>query len=89
MLDTLDRRVRLRLAKPVAGFEARLAELPGAKKVTATDGVLDVTTDSIPELLPRVMTLAAELGATVTAIEPREPTLERVFLHLTGRELRD
>ena len=48
-----------------------------------------MTTDSVPELLPAVMTLAAEAGATVTAIEPREPTLERVFLHLTGRELRD
>jgi hypothetical protein len=35
------------------------------------------------------MMLAAELGASVTAIEPREPTLERVFLHVTGRELRD
>jgi ABC-2 type transport system ATP-binding protein len=89
MLNVLDRRVRLRLAAPVAGFENRLADLPGAKKVTQTDGGFDVTTDSIPELLPRVMALAAELGATVTAIEPREPTLERVFLHLTGRELRD
>jgi ABC-2 type transport system ATP-binding protein len=89
MLKLLDRRVRLRLAAPVAGFEERVAELPGVKKVTAADDGLDVTTDSIPELLPRVMTLAAERGATITAIDPREPTLERVFLHVTGRDLRD
>jgi ABC-2 type transport system ATP-binding protein len=89
MLGTLDSRVRLWLAAPVAGFETRLAELPGAKKITATDAGFDVTTDSIPELMPGVMALAAELGATVAAIDPREPTLERVFLHLTGRELRD
>ena len=41
------------------------------------------------ELIPAVMKLANERGATITAIEPHEPTLERVFLSLTGRELRD
>jgi ABC-2 type transport system ATP-binding protein len=89
LLNLLDRRVRLRLATPVAGFENALADLPGAKKVTATESGYDVTTDAIPELLPQVMKLAADRGATITAIEPREPTLERVFLHVTGRELRD
>ncbi|VTU02109.1 antibiotic abc transporter atp-binding protein : ABC transporter-like protein OS=Bacillus sp. 1NLA3E GN=B1NLA3E_04635 PE=3 SV=1: ABC_tran [Gemmataceae bacterium] len=89
LLRTLDGRVRFTLAQPVAGFEERLAKVPGAKQVKALGGGIEVTTDSVPELLPVVMTLAGELGATVTAIDPREPTLERVFLHLTGRELRD
>jgi ABC-2 type transport system ATP-binding protein len=89
LLKTLDGRVRFTLAGPVAGFEERLAKVPGAKQVKALDSGFEVTTDSVPELLPVVMTLAGELGATVTAIDPREPTLERVFLHLTGRELRD
>ncbi len=89
LLKILDGRVRLRLASPVAAFENRLAELPGAKKVRSIEDGFEVTTDSVPELLPAVMTLSAELGATIAAIEPHEPTLERVFLHLTGRELRD
>ncbi|WP_439623315.1 ATP-binding cassette domain-containing protein [Gemmata sp.] len=89
LLKTLDGRVRFRLAQPVAGFEERLAKVPGAKQVKPLDSGFEVTTDSVPELLPVVMALAGELGATVTAIDPREPTLERVFLHLTGRELRD
>ncbi|HSQ55835.1 MAG TPA: ABC transporter ATP-binding protein [Gemmata sp.] len=89
LLAILDGRVRIWLAAQVGGFESRLAELPGAKKVATINGAFDVTTDSIPELLPGVMTLAAELGIAITAIEPREPNLERVFLHLTGRELRD
>jgi ABC-2 type transport system ATP-binding protein len=71
------------------GFGERLSALPEAKKVVANEGGFDVTTVSIPELLPKVLALAAETGATITAIEPREPNLERVFLHLTGRELRD
>jgi ABC-2 type transport system ATP-binding protein len=89
LLRTLDGRVRFTLAQPVTGFEERLAKVPGAKQVKALGGGFEVATDSVPELLPVVMALAGELGATVTAIDPREPTLERVFLHLTGRELRD
>ncbi|MBA4065024.1 MAG: ABC transporter ATP-binding protein [Isosphaera sp.] len=89
LLKRLDGRVRFRFAAAPPGFAARLEQLPGAKKVVPADDGFDVTTDAIPELLPRVLALAAEHGTTVTAIDPREPTLERVFLHLTGRELRD
>ena len=39
--------------RPAPEFGERLAALPGVKKVTPTDGGFDVTTDSIPELLPR------------------------------------
>ena len=48
-----------------------------------------MTTDAIPELHPGGDDARGRTGATITAIEPREPTLERVFLSLTGRELRD
>lgn len=89
LLKILDGRIRLRLDQPVPGFEERLGQVLGVKAARSLDGGFEVVTDSVPELLPRVMTLATELGATVTAIDLREPTLERVFLHLTGRELRD
>jgi ABC-2 type transport system ATP-binding protein len=89
LLRRLDGRVRLTVAGAEDRFAERLAGLPGAKKVTPTEHGFDVVTDSIPELLPAVMSLASETGTTITAIEPREPNLERVFLHLTGRELRD
>jgi ABC-2 type transport system ATP-binding protein len=88
LLKRLDGRVRL-TATGGDGFGERLSSLAGAKKVTPTERGFDVATDSIPVLLHAIMTLAAETGAAITAIEPREPTLERVFLHLTGRELRD
>jgi ABC-2 type transport system ATP-binding protein len=89
LLKRLDGRVRLRVSGSGAGFADELASLPGAKKVTPADGGFDVLTDDIPALLPVVMTLAARTRTTIAAIEPREPTLERVFLQLTGRELRD
>jgi linearmycin/streptolysin S transport system ATP-binding protein len=89
LLKRLDGRVRLAVAANSPRFVEGLSALPGAKKVTPTERGFDLATDNIPEMLPAVMALAAETGTTITAIEPREPTLERVFLHLTGRELCD
>ncbi len=89
LLKMLDGRVRFAVRDTGPDFGQRLAALPGAAKVRPLDGGFEVTTESVPELLAGVMKLSAEAGATVTAIEPHEPTLERVFLHLTGRELRD
>jgi ABC-2 type transport system ATP-binding protein len=89
LLKLLDARVRVGLATDVPGFEDRLARLPGAKSVHPIAGGYEVVTDSAPQLLPLVLALCAELGLRITTIDLREPTLERVFLHLTGRELRD
>lgn len=89
LLRTLDGRIRLRLPGPADGFADHLARLPGAKRVTPTDDGLEIITDSIPQLLPAVLTAAVRAGVPIAAVEPHEPTLERVFLHLTGRDLRD
>jgi ABC-2 type transport system ATP-binding protein len=39
--------------------------------------------------LPALLAAVTATGATVTAVEVRQPDLEDVFLHLTGRALRD
>jgi ABC-2 type transport system ATP-binding protein len=40
-------------------------------------------------VLPRLFDAAAQAGVRITSVEIREPNLETVFLHLTGRALRD
>jgi ABC-2 type transport system ATP-binding protein len=40
-------------------------------------------------VLPRLFEAAAPLGVRITSIDIQEPNLETVFLHLTGRALRD
>jgi ABC-2 type transport system ATP-binding protein len=89
LLKMLDGRVRLAVQGANPAFADRLGSLPNVKRVKSIYGGFEVATHSIPELLPRVMALSAELNTTITAIEPHEPSLERVFLHLTGRQLRD
>lgn len=39
--------------------------------------------------LPELLRVADEAGVEILSVEVREPDLEAVFLHLTGRELRD
>ena len=40
-------------------------------------------------LLPRVVTAAEESGVHVADLAVSEPSLETVFINLTGKELRD
>ena len=45
--------------------------------------------DDSNRVLPRLFESAGEVGARITAVDIKEPNLESVFLHLTGRALRD
>ncbi|WP_420497662.1 hypothetical protein [Parafrankia soli] len=45
--------------------------------------------DSASALLAPLVTTGEHLGVTIAGIEVVEPDLEAVFLHLTGRALRD
>jgi len=40
-------------------------------------------------VLPHLFEAAAKLSMRITSVDIREPNLEAVFLHLTGRALRD
>jgi ABC-2 type transport system ATP-binding protein len=67
----------------------QVAGLPGVLRARATDGSLEVVAAEPAPLLPKLLAACAEFGAEPTAIDLDQPTLERVFLHLTGRGLRD
>jgi ABC-2 type transport system ATP-binding protein len=53
------------------------------------DGTVHVSTTQSDSLLPRVLAAADAVGSTVTDLSVAEPSLETVFIHLTGRELRE
>ncbi len=50
---------------------------------------ISVITSSAKDVLASVVTKANERGIKIHSIDIREPNLEAVFLHLTGRALRD
>jgi ABC-2 type transport system ATP-binding protein len=40
-------------------------------------------------VLPRIVAIAEQEGFNITDLSVAEPSLENVFINLTGRELRD
>jgi ABC-2 type transport system ATP-binding protein len=53
------------------------------------DGHFTLLVDDSNLVLPRLFEAAVDAGVRVTSVEIQEPNLEAVFLHLTGRALRD
>ena len=86
---------KVHLACAAAAVEALAAACRGlpavheVDEVDEVDGSLELTTDHGPAVLPAVVAVAAGLGVELTSVEVRSPNLEDVFLHLTGKELRD
>lgn len=66
-----------------------LSALPGVLQANPTDHEVAIVTPSAEELLAPVVSRANELGIKIHSVDMREPNLEAVFLHLTGRALRD
>jgi ABC-2 type transport system ATP-binding protein len=89
LLHQLPGLIRIRLARLVPGFRQRLAQIEGVK-LSERDGLgLDVEASDVKPVLLQLLGLLAELRVDLTSLEIQEPNLERVFLHLTGRALRD
>ena len=66
-----------------------LKTLNGVLQANPSDHTIALVTPSAEELLAPVVSRANELGIKIHSIDMREPNLEAVFLHLTGRALRD
>ena len=89
LLKLLDGTIRFTVANAPAEFTGRLQALVGVKRAESTPEGFKLVVDETAAVLARVAALGAETATELTAVTTREPTLERVFLHLTGRELRD
>ena len=61
----------------------------GVSRVTADDGTITILADDSNRVLPRLFETAAAKAVRITSVDIQEPNLEAVFLHLTGKALRD
>ncbi len=66
-----------------------LSGMDGVLQANPTDHEVAIVTPSAEELLAPVVSRVNELGYSIYSVDMREPNLEAVFLHLTGRALRD
>jgi ABC-2 type transport system ATP-binding protein len=63
--------------------------IPGVTHTRSIDGGVELHVKGEERLLPKVVTAAEEAGFPVLDLSLTEPTLETVFINLTGKELRD
>ena len=71
-------------------WQARLEQLDGVTSVQAESaGFYRVLTSSGSKTTMQLVELAAQLGETLTSLSVQNTTLDDVFVHYTGRQLRD
>lgn len=63
--------------------------LQGVIGIDTQDGQVTVLADDSNSVLPRLFEAASKVNVRITGVDIQEPNLEMVFLHLTGRALRD
>ncbi len=81
--------VRVHTDGETAGLADVLARMAGATHADAADGEVRVYLRGVSGVLPRVVDAAEAAGFTVTDLSINEPTLETVFITLTGKDLRE
>jgi ABC-2 type transport system ATP-binding protein len=82
-------RVRLSATGDLTKAAAALAGQSWAYEASVTDNGIDLVVADARGNLPAILKDAAATGVTIRSVEVTEPDLEAVFLHLTGRALRD
>jgi ABC-2 type transport system ATP-binding protein len=68
---------------------AHLGQVEGVHQADGEGNHVMVQAEDANEVLPRILQAVAEHGRSIRRIDIQEPNLEAVFLHLTGRALRD
>ena len=82
-------RVDLSLNVPATSVVERWRQLEGVRQVSTENGTVTLLVDDSNRVLPHLFEMAGEASARITSVDIQEPNLEAVFLHLTGRALRD
>jgi len=82
-------RLRIEAHGDLLGAAAAATAVAGVEEAVPRDGGLDILVRDARASLANIVRAVDGSGAGITSVEVREPNLEAVFLHLTGKALRD
>jgi ABC-2 type transport system ATP-binding protein len=82
-------RVRLDATGRLDDLADAARALPTVERAEVAAGGIDLVVDDARRELPRLLEMADRADVQVQSVEVVEPDLEAVFLHLTGKALRD
>jgi ABC-2 type transport system ATP-binding protein len=72
-----------------AGWEQAVKALPDVADVKAEENIFRISSNNGPATTVAVLDAAREAGITVTSLSVQSTTLDDVFVHYTGHQLRD
>ncbi len=81
--------IELRVEGDVAPTIAAVRASAGVRSVEQTDGMLRIFTGEDSGIVANIVAAATSAGAQIRDLSVKPPTLENVFIQLTGRELRE
>ena len=82
-------KVRLAASGPLAASLPALRAVRGVLGASAGEESIDLIVEEADRALAAILAAAASAGVSVHSVDVDEPNLEAVFLHLTGKALRD
>lgn len=89
LLQLLPDRIRFRLASLTPALREPLKGLPNATFIEGDGKPLELECDDAKATVVDLMRLLQRTGSELLSLDIEQTSLERVFLHLTGRRLRD
>lgn len=82
-------RIDLTMSGPSEHVITDWQQTAGVQKVSTEDGHVTILAQDSNLILPHLFESANRAKVRITSVEIQEPNLETVFLHLTGKALRD
>ncbi|QDT39012.1 ABC transporter ATP-binding protein [Stratiformator vulcanicus] len=89
LIDSLGAAHIVEFSPSIAVQEERFQTLPGVHDVAGEDGRYRLTVDQLHVAVPAVFEALAAEGIELNELTTHSATLEDLFVHLTGRHLRD
>jgi ABC-2 type transport system ATP-binding protein len=82
-------KVRLTASGQLAGALGALRAIPGVQEASAGEEGIDLIVEGADRALIAILNAATAAGVSIHSVAVDEPNLEAVFLHLTGKALRE
>jgi ABC-2 type transport system ATP-binding protein len=89
LLKELTGLIRFRVSHLPPGLRAQIQNWPGCRLVEREGEPLELHCQDVRATMLRLIAALTEAQVELISLDTEEPNLERVFLHLTGRALRD
>lgn len=81
--------ISLRVEEGIDKLKEKLSEMEGLENIESIDGGIELNMERGDERIPEIISISQSTGVKIGSVSMRKPTLEDVFIKLTGRKIRE